>query len=73
MAGKAIFLSLTRQMLILLPCLLILPHYFGAKGVWYSMPVSDALAALIAALMLAWQFRKFKAEAKKGDLEMKNL
>lgn len=41
MAGKAIFLSLTRQMLILLPCLLILPHFFGVAGVWYSMPVSD--------------------------------
>ncbi len=33
MAGKAIFLSLTRQMLILLPCLLILPHFFGVAGV----------------------------------------
>ena len=48
MAGKAIFLSLTRQMLILLPCLLILPHFFGVAGVWYSMPVSDLLASLIA-------------------------
>lgn len=46
MAGKAIFLSLTRQMLILLPCLLILPHFFGVAGVWYSMPVSDLLASL---------------------------
>ncbi|WP_373827608.1 MATE family efflux transporter, partial [Bacteroides heparinolyticus] len=36
MAGKAIFLSLTRQMLILLPCLLILPQFFGVEGVWYS-------------------------------------
>lgn len=45
MAGKAIFLSLTRQMLILLPCLLILPHFFGVAGVWYSMPVSDLLAS----------------------------
>lgn len=50
MAGKAIFLSLTRQMLILLPCLLILPHFFGVAGVWYSMPVSDLLASLIALL-----------------------
>ena len=52
MAGKAIFLSLTRQMLILLPCLLILPHFFGVAGVWYSMPVSDLLASLIALVML---------------------
>ena len=60
MAGKAIFLSLTRQMLILLPCLLILPHFFGVAGVWYSMPVSDLLASLIALVMLVCQFRKFR-------------
>ena len=63
MAGKAIFLSLTRQMLILLPCLLILPHFFGVAGVWYSMPVSDLLASLIALVMLVYQFRKFNTAA----------
>lgn len=63
MAGKAIFLSLTRQMLILIPCLLILPHFFGVAGVWYSMPVSDLLASLIALVMLVYQFRKFKTAA----------
>ena len=63
MAGKAIFLSLTRQMLILLPCLLILPHFFGVAGVWYSMPVSDLLASLRALVMLVYQFRKFKTAA----------
>ena len=63
MAGKAICLSLTRQMLILLPCLLILPHFFGVAGVWYSMPVSDLLASLIALVMLVYQFRKFKTAA----------
>lgn len=62
MAGKAIFLSLSRQLLILLPCLLILPRFFGEWGVWYSMPVSDILASLIAAAMLVAQFRKFKAK-----------
>ena len=60
MAGKAIFLSLTRQMLILLPCLLVLPQFFGVAGVLYSMPVSDLLASLIALVMLVCQFRKFR-------------
>lgn len=60
MASKAIFLSLTRQMLFLLPALIILPHFFGAAGVWYSMPVSDFFASLIALVMLVRQFRKFK-------------
>lgn len=60
MAGKAIFLSLTRQLLILIPCLLILPRFFGADGVWYSMPLSDLLASVIAAFMLIAQFREFR-------------
>ena len=60
MASKAIFLSLTRQMLFLLPALIILPRFFGAAGVWYSMPFSDLLASLVALVMLVRQFRKFK-------------
>lgn len=64
MASKAIFLSLTRQMVVLFPCLLILPRFFGAAGVWYSMPISDLLASLIAGTMLVWQFRKFRVQAQ---------
>jgi len=60
MAKKAIFLSLTRQLLFLLPCLLILPPIFGINGVWYSMPSADLLSSLVAAYMLTTQFRKFK-------------
>lgn len=63
MAGKAIFLSLSRQLLILLPLLLILPTFYGVDGVWYSMPASDFLASLIAGVMLWWQFRQFKKGA----------
>lgn len=63
MASKAIFLSVSRQVLILIPCLLILPHYYGQKGVWISMPISDLIASLIAASMLLWQFRQFKKAA----------
>ena len=63
MASKAIILSLSRQLLILIPCLLILPLFFQEDGVWYSMPVSDLLASLIALFMLLQQFKKFKQEA----------
>jgi putative MATE family efflux protein len=58
MPGKAIFMSLTRQVLFLLPCLLILPSFFGIKGVWYSMPAADLLASVIAAYLLISQYRK---------------
>lgn len=60
MASKAIFLSLTRQMLFLVPCLIILPRIFEETGVWISMPISDAVSCLIAGTMLVSQFKKFK-------------
>lgn len=60
MAKKAIILSLSRQVLILIPCLIILPMFWGADGVWFSMPISDATASLIAGAMLYRQFKKFK-------------
>lgn len=59
MASKAIFLSVTRQVLILIPCLLILPRFYGQTGVWVSMPASDLIASMISAVMLWWQFRQF--------------
>jgi putative MATE family efflux protein len=66
MASKAIFLSITRQVLILIPCLLILPRYFGQTGVWVSMPVSDLIASLISAGMLWWQFRLFRIHGRQA-------
>ncbi len=58
MAKQAIFMSLSRQVIFLLPCLLILPQFLGVKGVWYSLPVADLLSSVIAAYMLAAQYRK---------------
>ena len=64
MAGKAIFLSLTRQLLFLIPCLLILPRYYGVEGVWASMPVADFAACVISAVMLTVQLKKFRKMAQ---------
>lgn len=63
----SIFLSLSRQLLFLLPLLTVLPHFFGLKGVWFSMPVSDFTAALVALFILQYykrQFKTFAANAK---------
>ena len=60
MAKKAIFLSLTRQLLFLIPCLLILPNIFGEIGVWISIPVADVIAFITALFMLIWQLRYFR-------------
>lgn len=65
--GKAkisIVLSLSRQLLILLPLLLILPTMFGINGVWFSMPVSDTLSAIMAAWIMIVHMRKFKKQHK---------
>lgn len=60
MAGKAVFLSLTRQIIFMIPLLLILPRYFGLDGVWSCYPICDFVASAVTAFMLAWQIRKIK-------------
>lgn len=63
--GKAkisIFLSLSRQLLFLIPAILILSHYFGVDGVWASLPLSDALAALVALWFMLVYMKRFNKE-----------
>lgn len=52
------FLSLTRQLLYLLPCLLLFPNWWGLEGIWISMPVSDALAFITAVISLMIYIKK---------------
>ena len=59
-AGKSIFMSLSRQMLFLIPGILILPHYFGLDGVWYAIPLSDALSVFCSFTLLYLLVRKVK-------------
>ena len=69
-AGISTFLSLTRQLLFLVPLLLILPNFFGLEGIWYSVPIADGTAAITAAIVLIYHMRKFKM---RGKLENSNL
>jgi len=62
-AQLAIFVSLTRQLLFLLPLLWTLPRHFGAYGVWISMPIADSLSILLAFILFTWQMRKMKRVA----------
>ena len=59
-APLAIFVSLTRQLLFLLPLLWLLPRQFGAYGVWISMPIADSASILLAFILFVWQIRKIK-------------
>ncbi|OCG26324.1 MATE family efflux transporter [Gilliamella sp. wkB108] len=60
MAKVSILLSLSRQILILLPTLYILPLFFGFNGVWLSSPISDLIASGTAYAVLYWYFNSIK-------------
>ena len=63
MAGKAVFLSLTRQVIFMIPLLYILPPVFGLDGVWAVYPASDSVATVVTAVMLIVQLRKIRRES----------
>lgn len=56
-ASLAIFMSMTRQLLFLVPLLILLPPRYGAQGVWASMPLADGVSILLAATLLLRQIR----------------
>mgnify|MGYP003411650673 FL=1 len=66
MARKAIFLSLTRQVLFLIPLIISLPYLFNSLGwepiwgVWWALPISDSLSVITAAIVINRDMRKFK-------------
>lgn len=71
--GKAkisIFLSLSRQVIILLPLILVLPRFFQLDGVWLSSPISDITSSLITAVFLFWELKKLE---KTHQLEEQKL
>lgn len=60
MAGKAIFLSLSRQVLFLIPCLVVVPLFFDIRGVWMALPISDAISSVVSVVLIVGLIRKFK-------------
>jgi Na+-driven multidrug efflux pump len=66
MVRKSIILSLSRQLLFLLPCLYLLPMGFEGKGIWMSYPISDGLASLLTIILLSRLLKKFN-KLKDGD------
>ncbi len=68
-ARKAIILSLTRQLLFLVPMLLLLPQFLGVDGIWYSLPVADLLSAVVAGFMVFGLLKKMKGKEKMQSAE----
>lgn len=66
MVNRSIFLSLTRQLLFLVPLIYLLPRWFEVRGVWYSFAISDFLAFLITGIMILNLMHKF-SRLKDGD------
>jgi len=64
MAKISIFLSLSRQMIYLLPLLVILPPLMGVDGVWWALPISDALAFVTTWIIMIRYMRNFKRQHK---------
>lgn len=57
---KGVFLSLTRQIIFLLPLLIVLPMFMGIDGVMFSAPVADFMAAALAILLVSREMQKLK-------------
>ena len=64
-ASQSIFLSLTRQVLFLIPLLLVMPDRFGLDGVWLAFPSSDIIATAVALLRVVLQFKIIERSFKK--------
>ena len=61
-APAAIFLTLLRQVIVLIPMLFLLPPAWGLTGVWLAGPVSDTIAAIVCGSLLAVEWRRLKRQ-----------
>ena len=57
-AMKGTFLALTRQIIFLLPLIVVLPMIFGINGIMYAAPIADGGAAVISIIVIRGIFRK---------------
>ncbi len=67
---QSAILSLSRQVLIFIPLLLILPNFWGIEGVWRTAPISDFLSAILIASFLFIEMKKMKNEKPAGVIKL---
>lgn len=67
--GKAIFMSLSRQVIFLLPFLILFPSVLGIKGVWISIPAADLMSSMVASYMLFVEYRKLINKTSKPIMQ----
>jgi Na+-driven multidrug efflux pump len=59
-AGPALFLSLSRQIIFLIPLVVLLPIWMGLRGIFVAFPIADTVATVITLLMLAREFARLR-------------
>lgn len=66
-AKIAAFLSLLRQVIILLPLLFILPKEFGLRGIWLASPIADTVAAMVSGTLMYLEWKRFLSNQASGN------
>ncbi|MEG2198081.1 MAG: MATE family efflux transporter [Cellulosilyticaceae bacterium] len=59
-AKEAMLLSLLRQVIILIPIVLILPNFMGLDGVWFAQPIADIIATVVTVIVVKREFKSYK-------------
>ena len=69
----SIFLSISRQLLFLVPAVCLLPYFYSLEGIWYAMPVADVLSTILTAIMLMYYYKKLPKEARRKKVSYESL
>ena len=69
-AKVAMVLSLLRQVILLIPMIIILPKFLGIDGVWFAQPASDIISAIITSIILYKDIKKYKVNTEKEESEI---
>jgi len=62
-AKQAMFLSLLRQVILLVPMMLILPRILGLNGVWFAQPIADFISFVVTAVLISREIKSYKLES----------
>ncbi|WP_410208279.1 MATE family efflux transporter [Fusobacterium sp.] len=65
----SLFMSLSRQIIVLIPCILIMSKMFGAVGIWYAAPVSDFIATLVTLILIKRELKTLKNLEEKSTID----
>lgn len=68
-AKMSMILSLLRQVIFLMPLILIMPRFFKLNGVWMAQPIADALSTVVTVVFIMFEMKKLKTLEEKDEAE----